>query len=87
MIASNTIPQKEYAQMLFEAARKVSKRLQTLMWKEEFKMMEADDKGDNEKALKHYFREQALQMAYNYIIKSPSQFEEMITGRMLRTTK
>ncbi len=87
MISPNTIPPKEYAQMLFEAARKVSKRLQHLQWQEEFKMREAEDKGDNEKALKHYFRGRALQMAYNSIIKSPSQLEEMITGRMLRPTK
>jgi len=87
MIAPNTIPPKEAAQMYFEAARKITKQLSRLSDEEDSKSRTADNKGDTETALKHWFRSQVLMMAEQAITKSPAAFERDINAKIAARKK
>lgn len=71
MIAPNTISREEYAQRLYAACLRMSKRLSRLKDEEFSKEQTAENKGDNEKALKHYFNSTALNLAMSALVKTP----------------
>lgn len=77
MTAPNTIDREEYAQRLFEACRRMSKRLSSLKDEEYSKEQTADNKGDNEKALKHYFNSVALNLAMSALVKTPDELKQL----------
>lgn len=77
MIAPNTIQSDEYAQMLFEACRRMEKRLSNLCFDECGRSRAADNKGEGTMALKHYFNEQALQIAMYALAKTPEQLKNI----------
>ena len=77
MKAPNTIQSDEYAQMLFEACRRMEKRLSNLCFDECGRSRAAENKGDETKALKHYFNEQALQIAMYALAKTPEQLKKI----------
>lgn len=78
MKAINTIPREEYAQMLFEAVRIIRKHLSRLADEETAKSRTADNKGDEDEALRHHFRAEVLNMAANYLTKSPTEFGKIL---------
>lgn len=73
MTAPNTIPNEEYAQRMFEACRRMSKRLSNIAFEEDSKCRESDNKGNNEKALAHYFNAKALQLAMAALTKTAEE--------------
>ena len=77
MTAPNTIDREEYAQRLFEACRRMSKRLNRLKDEEYSKEQTADNKRDNEKALKHYFNSVALNLAMWALLKTPEELKKL----------
>lgn len=77
MTAPNTIDREEYAQRLFEACRRMSKRLSRLKDEECSKEQTADNKRDNEKALKHYFNSVALNLAMSALLKTPEELKKL----------
>lgn len=77
MTAPNTIDREEYAQRLFEACRRMSKRLSSLKDEESGKERTADNKGDNEKALNHYFNTAALNLAMSALLKTPDELKQL----------
>ena len=77
MTAPNTINREEYAQRLFEACRRMSKRLSRLKDEEYSKEQTADNKRDNEKALKHYFNSVALNLAMSALLKTPEELKKL----------
>ena len=77
MTAPNTIDREEYAQRLFEACRRMSKRLSRLKDEEYSKEQTADNKKDNEKALKHYFNSVALSLAMSALAKTPDELKKL----------
>lgn len=77
MTAPNTIDREEYAQRLFEACRRMSKRLSRLKDEEYGKEQTADNKRDNEKALKHYFNSVALNLAMSALVKTPDELKKL----------
>lgn len=77
MTAPNTIDREEYAQRLFEACRRMSKRLSRLKDEEYSKEQAADNKRDNEKALKHYFNSVALNLAMSALVKTPDELKKL----------
>ncbi len=78
MKSPNTLNPDQYSLMLFKACRRISKKLQNLSFEEECKCRAEDDKGDEEKALKHYFNGQAIEMAIYALEKSPEQLKNII---------
>lgn len=77
MKAINTIPRDEYGQMLYEAAQIISKRIARLANEEDSESRTADNKGEDENALKHYLRAHALRIAANALLKTPRQFSTL----------
>lgn len=71
MITPNTISREEYAQRLYEACTRISKRLSNIAFEEQDKRLTAENKGNNEKALRLYFNERALNLAKYALTKSP----------------
>lgn len=58
--AINTIPKKEYDDLMKYAALRMHRKIQRMADEEISKMREADNKGDSEKAEVHDFNSQAL---------------------------
>lgn len=58
--AINTIPKKEYDDLMKYAALRMHRRIQRMADEEISKMREADNKGDFEKAEVHDFNSRAL---------------------------
>lgn len=73
MTAPNTIPNEEYAQRMFEACRRMSKRLSNVAFEEDCKCRKFDNKGADERALLHYFNSKALQLAITALAKAPEE--------------
>ena len=78
MRAINTMPQEEYAGRLFEAMRRMSKKISRLSGEEDSLYMKAKDNDDEEKALKHRFNSEALGWARQAIIIAPGKLEERL---------
>lgn len=78
MRAINTIPREEYAERLFEAMRRMSKKIIRLAGEEDSLYMKAIDEGNEEKALKHYFNSVALGWAAQAIVIAPGKLKERI---------
>lgn len=75
MKAPNTINRDEYARMLFEACKRMHRRLIRLSDEEASKRHSADNDGNEAKALSHYFNQMALNMAIAAITKAPQELE------------
>lgn len=75
MTAPNTIKREEYAQMLFEACRRMGKRLSRISDEEANKERTADNNGDDAKALSHYFNQIALNLAIKALTKAPHELK------------
>lgn len=73
MRAINTIPSDEYAKRLCEAMRRMSKKISRLANEEDSLSMTADNKGDEEKALRHVFNSRALFWASQAIVITPRE--------------
>ena len=58
--AINTIPKKEYDDLMKYAALRMHRRIQRMADEEISKMREADNKGDSEKAEVHDFNSRTL---------------------------
>ena len=58
--AINTIPKKEYDELMKYAALRMHKKIQRMADEEISKMREADNKGDSERAEVHDFNSRAL---------------------------
>ena len=78
MRAINTMPKEEYAERLSEAMRRMSKKISRMSDEEDLLSMKADDKGDEEKALNHWFNSVALFWASQAIIVSPERLKERL---------
>ena len=78
MRATNTIPREEYAGRLFEAMRRMNKKISGLEFEEDLRYMKACDEGDEEKALKHWFNREALFWACQAIVIAPGKLKERI---------
>ena len=55
MIAINTIPEAEYAERLFEAMQRMSKKISRLSDEEDALVAQSDNTGDEERFLRHAF--------------------------------
>lgn len=77
MIAPITINPEEYAQRLYEACKRMSKRLSSISFEEQDKRLTAENKGNDEKALRHYFNEQALNLAMYALAKTPEELKNL----------
>ena len=84
MIAINTIPEEEYAERLFEAMQRMSKKISMLEGEEDSLCIRADDNGDKEKALKHWFNRMALFWASQAIVVAPGKLKERIAEINMR---
>lgn len=73
MTSPNTINREEYAKRLYDACRRMKNAIGAISWQEESNERNADNIGDDEKALRHYFNQIALQMAIDAITKSPNE--------------
>ena len=78
MRAINTIPREEYAERLFEAMRRMNKKISGLEFEEDLRYMKACDEGNEEKALKHWFNREALGWARQAIVIAPGKLKERI---------
>ena len=79
MKALNTIPQEEYAERLFKAMQRMTKRIYNRwQFEEESLARKADNQGDEEKALRHEFNAIALDWAAQAIIMTPTQIKERL---------
>ena len=78
MIAINTIPKEEYAKRLFEAMRRMSKKIIRLEFEEDLRYMKARDEGSEEKALRHWFNREALGWAGLAIVIAPGKLKERL---------
>ena len=78
MRAINTIPQDEYADRLFEAMRRMSKKINRLEDEEDSLYMKAIEEGNEEKALKHWFNSVALGWASEAIVIAPGKLKERL---------
>ena len=78
MRAINTIPQEEYAERLFEAMRRMSKKIIRLAGEEDSLYMKDCDDNDEEKALNHYFNSVALGWAAQAIVIAPGKLKERL---------
>lgn len=74
----NTIPQEEYAERLFEAMRRMSKRIRQMAEGEDSLYMQAKDNDDEERMLKHWFNAMALGWASQAIVIAPGKLKERI---------
>lgn len=72
----NTIPKKEYSQLLWEAASRMKVKIKKLIELEDSLKRHCDDIEDYEKAEKHDFNSRALLIAIQAITKSPNEFED-----------
>lgn len=76
-----TIPQEEFAERLFEAARRMWKRINHYLASEEdSRAQRAEKQGNEEKYLYHTFNAIALGMAADATVLTPKQIEEQILG-------
>lgn len=80
MKAINTIPRDEYAERLFKAMQRISKKIIRLSDEEDYLGMTADNQGDEEGALKHAFNSIALSMVRQRIVISLERLEEVLNG-------
>lgn len=87
MRAINTIPREEYAERLFEAMRRMNKKIVRLESEEDSLYMKACDKGDEEQELKHWFNREALGWAGLSITLSPHMILERIKERRCYSEK
>lgn len=71
MRAINTILEEEYVDRLFEAMRRMRKKISMLSDEEDSLSATADNKGDEEKALRHAFNRMALFWASEAITMTP----------------
>lgn len=78
MIAINTIPEAEYAERLFKAMQRMSKKISKLSEEEDALMAQSDNKGDEERSLRHAFNSIALFWASQAIIISPGRLKERL---------
>ena len=78
MRAINTIPRDEYADRLFEAMRRMSKKINRLEDEEDSLYMKAIDEGNEEKALNHWFNGVALGWASEAIVIAPGKLKERL---------
>ena len=78
MKAINTIPQDEYADRLFEAMRRMSKKINRLEDEEDSLYMKAIDEENEEKALNHWFNGVALGWASEAIVIAPGKLKERL---------
>lgn len=74
----NTIPQEEYAERLFEAMRRMSKRIRQMAEGEDSLYMQAKDNDYEERMLKHWFNAMALGWASQAIVIAPGKLKERI---------
>ena len=72
------MPRDEYAKRLFEAMRRMNKKISGLAFEEDLRYMKAKDDGDEEKALKHWFNSKALFWAEQAIVIAPGKLKERI---------
>ena len=79
MKAINNIPKEEYAELLSEAMRRMSKKIYRLMDEEDSLSTKADNQGDEEKALRHAFNSRALLWASEAIAIAPGKLQQRIT--------
>lgn len=79
MRAINNIPKEEYAELLSEAMRRMSKKIYRLMDEEDSLSMKSDNQGDEEKALRHAFNSRALLWASEAIAIAPGKLQQRIT--------
>lgn len=70
----NTIPEKEYNQLLSEAASRMKKKIENLIDLETSMMITCEDTGKYDDAEKHDFNSRALFIAIQSITKSPNEF-------------
>ena len=84
MKAINTISRDEYTDRLFEAMRRMSKKISRLADEEDSLSQVADNKGDEEKALRHAFNRMALFWASEAITMSPNKLKEAL-GKGIRS--
>ncbi len=61
---------------MFEACRRMSKRLSNIAFEEDSKCRESDNKRNNEIALAHYFNSKALQLAMIALTKTAKKLAE-----------
>lgn len=87
MRAINTIPREEYAERLFEAMRRMNKKIRGLEFEEDLCYMKACDEENEEKALKHWFNREALGWAGQAITLSPHMILERIKERRCYSEK
>lgn len=78
MKAINIIPRDEYVERLFEAMRRMSKKISRMSGEEDSLYMKARDNGDEEKALKHWFNGEALFWASQAITIAPGKLKEKL---------
>lgn len=78
MRAINIIPRDEYAERLFEAMRRMSKKINWMSSEEDSLYMKAKDNGDEEKALIHWFNGEALFWASQAIVIAPGKLKERL---------
>lgn len=78
MRAINTIPQEEYAERLFEAMKRMSKKIRGMEFEEDLCYMKASDEGNEEKALKHWFNREALSWAGLSIVIAPGKLKKRL---------
>lgn len=75
------IPQKEFAERLFEAAQRMWKRINhTLSYEENSRAEKAENQGNEEKALYYTFNSIALGLAADATLLGPERIEEQILG-------
>lgn len=74
----NTIPKEEYAERLFEAMRRMRKKISRLSDEEDSLYRKAKDNDDEEKALKHWFNSAALFWAGQATVIAPGKLKERL---------
>ena len=79
MRAMNTMPRDEYVERLYEAMRRMTKKIYRLMDEEDSLSTKADNQGDREKALRHAFNSRALLWASEAIVIAPGKLKERLS--------
>lgn len=87
MRAINTIPREEYAERLFEAMRRMNRKISGLEFEEDLRYMKSCDEGNEEQMLKHWFNREALGWAGQAITLSPHMILERIKERRCYSEK
>lgn len=85
MRAINTMKFDEYAKRLSDAMQRMYKTLSRLSDEETSKSRIADNKGDEEEALRHEFNARAIDWAMNAIVLSPDEIEKRLMMRKIKT--